>query len=221
MSVDLVTKVLTVLFLGALAVFLLRLIMLRMQDRFPIFVISNGLDLVFSTAMVVLGLGSRSELNIELVSLAAGVALTPFVAFELYRAKTADEHTSLQFLAPVVVAMLAACAVTGFLATVPDEESLKEAYSTAYLFDTVVTLGVLGFLVGRLRHGIGPADRNVSWMRRLFAFEIASDGIRDILAPVLSADAGKIVFIVNIGLSFIVMAVCASALRKQREVTPA
>ncbi len=210
-----------VLFLGALAVFLVRLIMLRIQDRCPIFVISNGLDMVFGAAMVLLGVGSRSEANVELVALAVSVPLTPFVAFELYRAKMADDHASSRFLAPVVAAMLAGCVVTGFLGTVPDEGSLKDAYATAYLFDTVVTLGVLGFLVGKLRRGVSPADRNLMWMRRLFVFEIASSGIRDIVEPLLTAESGKIAYVVYIGLSFIVMAVCALALRKQPEITPA
>ncbi len=221
MSVDVVGKVLTILFLGALALFLLRLIMLRIQDRYPIFVISNGLDLVFGAAMVVLGVGSRSEINVELVALAVGVSLTPFVAFELYRAQKADDHASLRFLAPIVAAMLAGCVVTGFLGSGPDEESMKEAYATGYLFDTVVTLGVLGFLVGKLRRGAGPVDRNLMWMRRLFVFEIAGSGIRDMAEPVLTAESSKIAFAVYIGLSFVVTAVCAVALRKQAEVTPA
>ncbi|MGA7415944.1 MAG: hypothetical protein WBW33_36065, partial [Bryobacteraceae bacterium] len=136
MSVDAVAKVLMVLFLGALAVFLLRLIMLRIQHWYPIFVISNGLDMVFGVATVLLGVGSRGEANVELVALAVSVTLTPFVAFELYRAKKPDDHLSLRFLAPVVAAMLAGCVVTGFLGTGPDEESMKEAWLTAYLFDT-------------------------------------------------------------------------------------
>src|SRR5271166_134687 len=187
MSLDAIAKTLMILFLGALAVFLVRLIMLRIQERYPIFVISNGLDMVFGVAMVLLGTGARSLVNVDLVALAIDVALTPFVAFELYRATKADDPFSLRFLAPVVVAMLAGCVVTGYLATAPDEEALKEAYATAYLFDTVVTLGVLGFLVGKLRRGAGPADRNLKWMRRLFVFEIASSGIRNMVEPLLTA----------------------------------
>jgi hypothetical protein len=221
MSVDAVTKVFTIMFLGALAVFLLRLIMLRIQDRYPIFVISNGLDMVFGLAMVLLGVGSRSEINVELVALAVGVSLTPFVAFELYRAMKADDHASLRFLAPIVAAMLAGCVVTGFLGSGPDEESMKEAYATGYLFDTMVTLGVLGFLVGKLRRGASPADRNLTWMRRLFVFEIASSGLRDMVEPWLTVQSSKIAFVVYLGLSFIATAVCAFALRKQPEVTPA
>ncbi|MGA7412136.1 MAG: hypothetical protein WBW33_16795, partial [Bryobacteraceae bacterium] len=85
----------------------------------------------------------------------------------------------------------------------------------------VVTLGVLGFLVGTLRRGAIPAGRNLIWMRRLFVFEIASSGIRDIVEPMLTAQSSKIAYVVYIGLTFIVMAVCAFALRKQPEVTPA
>jgi asparagine N-glycosylation enzyme membrane subunit Stt3 len=221
MSVDAVDKGFTVLFLGALAIFLLRLIMLRMQDRYPIFVISNGLDLVFGAAMVALGIGSRGETNVDLVAIAVGVSLTPFVAFELYRTKMPEDHASLRFLAPVVAAMLAGCVVTGFLGSNPDDESMKEAYVMGYFFDTVVTLGVLGFLVGKLRRGVSPADHNLIWMRRLFVFEIASSGIRDMAEPLFNAESSKIAFAVYIGLSFVVTAVCAFALRKQTEVTPA
>lgn len=212
-----------VLFLGALAVFLLRLIMLRIQDRFPIFVISNGLDMVFGVAMVVLGAGSRAILNVDLVALAIGVTLTPFVAFELFRTAKAEDGASLRFLGPIVGAVLAGCIVTGFLGSGPDEESLKEAYSTAYLFDTVVTLGVLGFLVGRLRRatGAGPVDRNLTWMRRLFVFEIASSGIRDIVEPLLTAQLNQIAYLVYVALSFVVMVVCAFSLRRQTEITTA
>jgi len=221
MSVGAIETALMVMFLAALAIFLVRLIMLRIQDVYPIFVISNGLDMVFGATAVVLGNGSRSMANVDLVGLAISVALTPFVAFELYRTKRADDHASLRFLAPVVVAMLAGCVVTGYLATGPDEESLKDAYVTAYLFDTAVTLGVLGFLVGKLRRGVGPADRNLTWMRRLFLFEIASSGIRNLVEPMLTAQSSQIAYDVYVGLSFVVMAVCAFALRKPAEVTPA
>ncbi len=221
MSVDAVEKVLLVLFLGALAVFLLRLMMLRIQLRYPLFVISNGLDMVFGAAMVLLGAGSRGLLNVDLLATAIDVTLTPFVAFELYRSSKADDAASLRFLGPVVAAMLAGCIVTGYLGTGPDDESLKGAYATAYLLDTAVTLGVLGFLVGKLRRGVVPAERNLKWMRRLFVFEIASSGLRNMMEPFLPAQSSQIAYLVYVGLSFIVMVVCAAALRKQPEVTPA
>ena len=85
----------------------------------------------------------------------------------------------------------------------------------------VTVLGVLGFLVGKLRRGVSPADHNLIWMRRLFGFEIASSGIRDMAEPLFNAESSKIAFAVYIGLSFVVTAVCAFALRKQTEVTPA
>jgi hypothetical protein len=222
MNVDAIAKVLTVLFLAALAVFLVRLIMLQIHSRYPLFVISNGLDMVFGVTMVLLGSTSRSLLNVDLLALVIGASLTPFVAFELYRLPKADDHSSLRFLVPVVAAMAAGCIVTAYLGSAPDEDSLKEAYEAAFLFDTVVTLGVLGFLVGKLRRGAAPAQRNLIWMRRLFVFEIASSGIRSMIEPMLPGQPGEILYLVFVGLSFIAMAVCALALRKvPQEVTPA
>jgi len=224
MPLEAIEKVLMVLFLAALAVFLTRLIMLRIQERYPLFVISNGLDMVFGVTMVVLGTGARSVVNVDLVGLVVSASLTPFVAFEIYRTSKADDHLSLRFLAPVVAAMLAGSIVTGYLGTGPDEESLKEAWGGAYIFDTAVTLGVLGFLVAKLRRGTipgtPPADHNLSWMRRLFVFEIASSGVLNLLEALLPAKF-EIIYLVYVGLSFVVMAVCAAALRKQRAVTPA
>jgi hypothetical protein len=232
MPVEAIEKVLMVLFLVALAVFLARLIRLRIQDRYPLFVISNGLDMVFGVTTVVLGTGARSVVNVDLVGLVISASLTPFVAFELYRASRADDHLSLRFLAPLVAAMLAGSIVTGYLGTGPDEESLKDVWGGAYIFDTAVTLGVLGFLVGKLRRGAiprtprgmilaaTPVDHNLSWMRRLFVFEIASSGVLNLLEALVPAKF-EMIYLVYVGLSFVVMAVCAVALRKQREATPA
>jgi hypothetical protein len=221
MPVDAVVKVLTVLFLGALAVFLLRLFLLRIQDRYPLFVISNGLDMVFGVMVVLPGLESRSLMNVDFLALVIGSCLTPFVAFELYRAKPADDPKSLRFLAPVIAAILAGCIVTAFLASGPDDESLKDAYSIAFIFDTVVTFGVLGFLVGKLRTRVAPAGRNLIWMRGLFVFEVASSSLMTMFEASMPAQSGGALRVIYVGLSFLVMAVCALALRKQPQVTPA
>jgi hypothetical protein len=221
MQVDAVSKVMMVLFLGALAVFLVRLIMLRIQNRFPLFVISNGLDMVFGVTMVALGTETRSLLNVDLLGLVMGATLTPFVAFELYRSQYDEDHQSLRFLVPITATVVAGCIVTAYLGSTPDEESMKGAYEFGILFDTVVTFGVLGLLVGKMRHGVSPADRNLSWMRRLFVFEVASSGLLTLVDALAPAQSGNVVHLIYVGLSFVVMAVCALALRKQQQVTPA
>lgn len=226
MSPDGIEQIMLGLVVAATALLLLRLMMLKLHDPFPLFTVSIGLGVVFGVAALTLGAKQPGFMELDALSLAIDFFLTPFVALELYRVIRSDEHEtqSWRFLGPIAASLLAGGFVVIYFANNPDEESRKGVMSITFILDTLMTFCVLGYLISLVRKGLPPADRNVRWLRRFFLFATAADAI-DSFAEINLYYAGineKPAHLAYTGLVCLITAACALALRKPRqEDTPA
>jgi hypothetical protein len=217
MSADGIEQILLGLVVGATALLLLRLMMLKLHDPFPLFTVSVGLGVVFVAALT-LGVQQPGSLELDALSLAIDFFLTPFVAVELYRTVRDDESEkqSWRFLGPIAASLLAGGFVVVYFANNPEKEAREGAMSIAFILDTLMTFCVLGYLISTIRKGLPVVERNVRWLRRLFLLTTAADAL-DSFIEVNLYFAGipeKPVHFAYIGALSVITAVCALALRK-------
>ena len=226
MSPDGIEQILLGLVVAATGLLLLRLMMLKLHDPFPLFTVSVGLGVVFGVAAITLGAKQPGFMELEALSLAIDFFLTPFVALELYRTISAGEHEtqSWRFLGPIAASLLAGGFVVVYFASNPEKQDREQVMSVAFILDTLMTFCVLGYLISTIRKGLPQADRNIKWLRRFFLLTTAADAI-DSFVEINLIFAGipeKPAHFAYSGLVFAITAVCALALRKpQTENAPA
>lgn len=219
MSPDGIEQILLGLVVAATALLLLRLMMLKLHDPFPLFTVSIGLGVVFGVAALTLGAQQPGFMELDALSLAIDFFLTPFVALELYRVVRNDEHEtqSWRFLGPIAASLLAGGFVVVYFANNPEKDARQGAMSIAFILDTLMTFCVLGYLISTIRKGLPLAERNVRWLRRLFLLTTAADAIDSFVEInlYLAGIPEKPVHLAYSGLVFAITAVCALALRKR------
>src|SRR5580698_4439124 len=92
MSSDGIEQILLGLVVASTGLLLLRMMMLKLHDPFPLFTVSVGLGVVFGVAAITLVAKQPGFMELEALSLAIYFFLTPFVALEPQRTTGAVEH---------------------------------------------------------------------------------------------------------------------------------
>ena len=213
MSPDAIVQVLLIAWMAALGLLLLRMLWLGLHQRYLLFVISTGLDLVFGAATLQFGLVSRVAQNLGLLGNAMDIFLTPSIAIELFIPQARAAMSPTRFLSPVILMILAAGGIVLFLNGNPDTDSFQSAAMLAFLADTMVTLLILSFVARRHRQK-EIVDRNTLWLRRLFTFELVMSALHSLVAPFLAASQFSFVDMAFFSISLIATAVCTFALRR-------
>lgn len=213
MPPDAIVQVLLIAWMAALGLLLLRMLWLGLHQRYLLFVISTGLDIVFGAATLQSGLASRIAQNLGLLGDTMDIFLTPSIAIELFSPADRSALPPGRYLSPVILMILAAGGIVLFLSGNPDTDSFQSAATLAFLADTMVTVLVLSFVARRHRHK-EIVDRNTLWLRRLFTFELVMSALHSLVAPLLVAAQFSFVDMAFFSISMLATAVCTVALRR-------
>ena len=220
MSLDGIEQILIGAVVTVTAFLLLRMMMLRLHDPFPLFTVALGLGAVFDGAAVFLGSQQPGTLELYALSLAVDFFLAPFVALELFRTvhPGEDEKQSWRFIGPIAASLFAGGFVVSYLTANPEKEAREGVVFIAFVLDTLMTFCVLGYLISCLRRGMQPVERNVRWLRRLFFLTTAADAIDNFVELNLTfvGLSEKPVHLTYVGFVIVITAACAFALRKPR-----
>jgi hypothetical protein len=216
MSPDSIMRYVLVIWLVALLALLLRLFQLHLHHRIPLFTLSTAFDIVFGATTAYLGVNATALANLGLLGNAMDLFLTPFIAFELFSAKSEGDGNS-KFLGPALVTLGAAAAVVLFLMGSPGVDSIEVAEGLAFLADTVMTVVVAWYALRKMGGSTAAPGRNLLWIRRLFVIELVSSALRSIIEPLLASAHFNALDIVFFAVSVIATALCTVALRKRSE----
>lgn len=202
----------------ATCLLLLRLMLLRLQDPFPLFTTALGVSVVFSGASLLMHADQPGSLEVWALSMAVDFFLAPFVALELFRAVRPgeDETRSWRFIGPIAAALFAGGFVVSYFSTNPEKDAREGVLFVTFVLDTLMTFCVLGYMISCFRRGLPPAARNVRWLRWFFLVTTAADAV-DGFVEINLTFAGlpeRPVHLIYVGLVAAVTAACACALRK-------
>lgn len=222
MSPDAIEQILLQVLLGATALFVIRLFWLRIHDRYPLYVLSLGLSMVFAAPAFLPEMGQVKSMGIEMINLAMDIFIAPFVVLELFRTVPDDEHSPMRFLAPAIGAVLAAGLVAFYVTSGLDMDSLRDTYGALFLMDTLVSFLIVGYLARKFRAGTPPGDANTMWIRRFFFLVVVMDLVTTFLELSVDRPVAKGIHIVYLGLSIVATVGCLVVLRKPKtESAPA
>lgn len=220
MPLERVVSILLIAWMAALALLLLRMLWLGLHQRYLLFAISTGLDIVFGAATLQSGLATRAAQNLGLLGDTMDIFLTPSIAAELFAPADRSSGAASRPMTTVVLMILAAGGIILFLSGTPDADSFQSAAMVAFLADTMITLFVLSFVVRRHRQK-EIVDRNTLWLRRLFTFELVVSALHSLIAPFLAASQFSFADIAFFSASMVATAVCTFALRRSPSAAPA
>jgi hypothetical protein len=214
MSADAIAQIVLILWMSALGCLLIRLLVLRLHHSHLLFTVSCGLDLVFGIATLQYGIASQASASLGLLGDTMDVFLTPSVAAELFSEAGAFEASPARWTAPLVLILFAGICIDLFLASTPDNDSFQSASVLAFVADTIVTLLVISYVIRKTRQQDVAVERNILWLRRLFAVELVAGAIRSLIGPFLASPQVGVVDILFFSVCLVATAVCTFALRK-------
>jgi hypothetical protein len=222
MSSDAIAQILLQVLLVATALFVIRLFWVRVPNRYPLYVLSMGLAVVFLVPGILPEMGQVKMAGLEMISLAMDIFIAPFVAMELFRTVTGEEQNQTRFLAPAIASVVAAGVVAVYATSGPDMDSLQDVFEALLMLDTLVSVVIVGYVTRKFRNGTPPGDSNTMWIRRYFFFTAVADLIGTIAEVSVDAAAWKGIRIVFLSASVAATLGCLLVLRKPKtESAPA
>src|SRR4051812_10628113 len=167
MPADGIEQILVMVWIAALAILILRMLMLRLHQTYFLFTISTGLDLIFAAAVLKNGLVSKGSASLALLGDTMDIFLTPSVALELFSVAGGPAAYPFRVLSPLLLMLFAGAGINLFLSDNPDADTLQAALELAHIADLMITVFVISFVIRKLRQQDAPLDRNTLWLRRL------------------------------------------------------
>lgn len=214
MSPDAIAQLLLEVLLGATVLLVARLLWVREHSRYPLYVLSVGLSIVFSVPALIPRLSAMSLASTDMVSFAMDLLLTPFVAMELFRPVSDSGQRPVRHIAPAIGSLLGGAAVAAFLTTDLDTESFKDSFTGLLLMDTIMSVAVIGYLMRKFRAGTPPGDSNTMWIRRFFFLLTVMDVLALTVEVVTGSQTMRIIYLTAM---IIATLGCLAVLRKPKQ----